>query len=217
MTGQEIITQFQFLVDSDRLAADQELILLQKAYDRLLAKRVWNFLLVEDETNTIQSGTKTYSLPDDYLLLDYVKAYDVSENDYRDLTLVSFRDRHDQTGKDDVLFLDTKNQNLKFLESPDSHSGETLVIGYTYQPDQIETDTSPVFNRAYHDILSYEMARLFWYNTQDEKSRAYTDEMAQEYGALLQEMISWDEQQSWAADKTFMPKHDWTQTRKHGV
>lgn len=212
MTGEQIIEQYQYLVDDDTISESQELAKLQQAYDRLLSKRVWNFLLTEDTSNTIQAGTLSYDMPDDLLFPAYVKAHDTSTDDFQELQIIPFEHRHKYSKRDDIVYFDLKNEKIKFMESPESHTGETLVFGYTYQPEQITTNTSPVFNRSFHIILAYEMARKYWYNDQSDRANEFKSDMTGEYGALYQDMITWDEQSAYAGDPSFMPEHDWTQT-----
>jgi hypothetical protein len=179
------------------------------AYDRVNAMRSWNFLRKEDETHTIATGTTTYALPSDFLYLtdeDAIKLIN-SEGGYTQLKIVPFRERREWRGNKNVVYIDVANSNIIFpVDSLADFSGLTMNITYQYQPTQLTTSTSPVFQRAYHLILAYYAAKHFWYNDQVEKERAWTREMEAEYQMLVKEMNFWDDNLEHALAPTWRPK-----------
>ena len=71
------------------------------------------------------------------------------------------------------------------------------------------TSTSPVFNRAFHPILVYEMARMYWYSEQDEKDRSWNTEANNEYMIMYNDMISWDARLDAGMEPDMNPQEAW--------
>lgn len=210
MEAQVIIENFyQFLVDDDTIGPDQELVLCNAAYDTLLVSDPWDFLLTEDDTNTVSAGTKNYSLPNDFLLPRYVQLYDSSTDNFQRIEFVKYDRRFKHHRDQGKVYIDRKNSELVFTADPKKHSGEKIIIGYNYQPPELEIDDEPVFNRAFHRILAFEMARLYWYNEQDEKNRMFTNEMSDEYNRLYALMQKWDTNFEVTTAKDTLPDESW--------
>jgi len=212
MTGDEIISQFEWLVDDETIDEDQELVLLNLAYDRLNTMRVWNYLATSEESQTIAAGTTAYSEPSDMLYPTAVKYYDSSGDGYYRLNLVPYSQKARHWNVSTYVYYDAKNSNFVFTKDPSGaeYAGKTLVIEYQYQPTQLTTATSPVFNRAFHPLLAYEMARHYFYNDQGEKSRAWNKELDSEYNRMLSEMIRWDDMIDTTLEPTAEPDYNWT-------
>lgn len=209
MTAQDIINRFQFLVDDSTISEETELELVNEAADVLYGSRFWGFLAKEDSSNTIVSGTTEYSAPSDLLTPGAdVWAYDTGTDVYHPLHLTRFKKRYDNRNQD-TLYYDRRQGNYVFTKDPDKHSGRTLIITYNYLPTQMALTDSPVFIRTYHKVLAFEMARLYWYNEQDEKNRSWTQEMDTEYQRLLSGLTMWDEQFETTLDGSFMPRDNW--------
>jgi|14_taG_2_1085336.scaffolds.fasta_scaffold02038_4 hypothetical protein len=195
MTGAEIITQFQFLVDDDNTSEAQALILLNIAYKRLLASREWNFLNKGISSDTVASGTSAYALPSDFLSpMKITLQNSANLSDYYEMSPVPWRRRLEYASSDNYFYIDPVNSNYVFTKSPPaSRVGWAVFFDYLYEPSDIASGTSPIFNSAFHPIIAYEMARHFWYNEQDEKSRMFNNEMNAEYVLMLNQMQQWDE------------------------
>ena len=191
MTGQDIIDKFYFLVDDETISSTRALELLNSAYDILNTKRTWNYLYATHTSNTIAANDTTYSLPTDFIYPIGAYLLDSSGN-YSGLKSVSYKNRLSKNLVAGYYYIDKKNSNLVLTYANPADVGKTLVIDYQYNPAQLAVGTSPVFDRAFHPFLAYEMAKNYWFNDQSTKERAWNREMQAEYDRMYQDMIHWD-------------------------
>lgn len=211
MTGQELIDELYAIIDDENtISSTRALLLINTAYDRVCAKRVWHFLDSEDTSETI-SATRSYDLASDFLYPRTVKLYDSASGNFDDpLKPVPFRHRHKYEGVKGYYYIDLKNSALKLTWTPEgSDIGKTLYIDYAYQPSQLTTATSPVFNRAFHMLLAYEAARMFWYSEQDEKDRSWNNELNNEYLIMFGDMVTWDTHLDAGMEPDIVPQEAW--------
>jgi len=194
MTAQEIINKFFDLVDDDNTDSDRALELLNTSYDALLTARLWNFLRKEDSSGTFSGSTLAYNNPDDFMYPIKVFRYNTSNDAFNEMKIAPMNDRMNYHKRSGVVYYDMAQGKLMLTQTPDAQgiSGEKIFQLYQYQPDQLTTDDEPVFNRAFHSILAYEMAKIFWYMDQQEKDRSFNREMQAEYDYLRKAMESWD-------------------------
>lgn len=218
MTGEQIIDRFRFLVDDDTLSSDDEVAILNVAYDRLMAMRDWHFLEKSDSSNTVALNTAAYSLPSDFLKPLRAWINRSGEETYHELQPVPFRERLKYSGSSRYFYIDAANGNLVLTDTPVSGSdwiGASIVIDYLYQPDQLTTSTSPVFNRAFHNILAYEMAYHYYYNDQGEKSRSWDGELKGEYEKMKNQMYAWDDAIKNQVDPVPTMVHPWSELNSY--
>lgn len=203
-TSTDIREHFQWLVDDDTLDEERELVLLNVAYDFLCAMRIWKFLKSTQSSQTVTAGTAAYNLPADHLVPERIILRNGATNSLQYMTPVRYDERLEYLNDHTKFYLDLKNGTFVFTKTPDStFAGWTIYLDYQYQPAQLlggSTPTSPVFNRAFHHILAYEMAKNYFYNDQGEKARAWNTEMAAEYTRMLQGMTDWDSMLDFAVD-----------------
>lgn len=192
MNGEELIEHFYWLTDDDTIEEERALILANEEYDALLASEFWGFLESSDSTQTIASGDSSYSLPDDFLFSHRITLRNGSTNSTVELNPVPFKNRLQFLGDSTKYYIDRKNSQVVFLGDISGYAGWLLIHDYQYQPDQIELATSPVFNRAFHAVIAYGMAKKYYYNDQGEKSRSWNSEMEYERVTLLNGLRSWD-------------------------
>lgn len=210
MTGQEIIDEFFETVDDDTMDATRALHLANVAYDRVNTKRLWHYLDSTDSSKTIAAGTRSYALPSDFLYTRTVKLYSSSTKFGPALKPVPFRERYRYEGVQGHYYIDLKNSNLVLTyDPPTADVGKTIYHDYAYQPALLATNTSPVFNRAFHPLIVYEMGRMFWYGEQDEKDRSWNKEMKDEYDLMLSEMVAWDSRLDAGMEPDLMPQDQW--------
>lgn len=211
MTGAQIITKFEWLVDDDNTDSTQALELVNTAYDALMTERRWNFLRKEDSSNTLVAGTVNYNVPSDFMYPIAVYRYNSSAASFIEMKIVRFDDRMKYHKVSDVLYFDPANSRLTLADTPSNQgiTGEVLYIVYQYQPAQLTTATSPVFNRAFHSIIAYEMAKMFAFNDQQEKERSFNREFQKEYEDLKMKMIAWDNHFEFGVSPDFVPTDSW--------
>lgn len=194
MTVQEIREHFQWLIDDDTMDEDRELALMNVAYDELNTERMWQYLSSSDESLTIASGDVTYAVPTDFMYTKKIVLFD-GDRTYEEFIPVPYRERLNAKNVSKRYYIDIKNGLIVFLnpDDMDTYSGWTLIHEYQYQPDQFAAaDDEPVFNRAFHPILAYQMSKHYFYNDQGEKSRAWNNEFEVEYRNMKGKMIAWD-------------------------
>ena len=211
MDGQEIIDHFDFLTDSS-VDADRALVLGNQAYDRLMMKRAWNFLLDTEQTQTLVAGTRAYSHPSTQIFPVAIRFYNSTTGKYsKDYKPVPYKARRKYEDIAGYYYVDYKNSNIVLTSDPSTEwVGSVIEQDFTYLPDQLTLSTSPVFIRSFHPLIAFEMARFFWYNEQDEKDRAYDREFMAEYRLMLSEMETWDDRLGFAADPDIQPEENWT-------
>lgn len=207
MTVQEIREHFQWLIDDTTLDEERELVLMNVAYDELNIERRWVYLLSEDTASTVASGTSAYDVPDDFLFTDKVTLYDGVKT-YTEFKPVPFRKRLEFKGVSGYYYVDVKNGQIVFLCSDDtvSYAGWTIIHDYGYQPAALaDANDEPVFNRAFHPILAYQMAKHYFYNDQGEKARAWNNEFDVELKSLKLKMLNWDSALDYGTNDSFNP------------
>ena len=203
MTGTQIReTVFQFLVDDTNVDETQELVLLNIAYDRVNAMRDWLFLRKSQASQTL-SATTTYAQPSDFMYLQRVQL--LKDGSYSDVKIVPFDKRFEYTSQEGVAYMDVAGEQLVFTTAPSDNIGATLIWTYQYQPDQLTNTTSPVFPRQWHALLGYEMARMYYYNDQPEKDRAWNKELASEHALMVKQMKDWDIQMALKLEGEWLP------------
>ena len=193
MTGEAIIDHFRWLVDDDTVDSTQELTLLNEAYDFLCASQFWFFLRKTDTSNTIAAGDTTYALPSDFLFTKVIYLrQSASSTTYVKCEPVRYEDRLHYLGDATKYYIDQANSQVVFCADPSNYAGWLMYHDYQYQPTQLSTATSPVFNRAFHTILAYAMAKAYYFNDQGEKQRSWNTEMQDEYDTKLGGLRAWD-------------------------
>lgn len=193
MTGEEIITHFQWLTDDESIDETQLLVLANETYDFVCASEFWHFLYASESSQTIVAADTTYALPADFLFTHKITLRRSASSDEKvECEPVPYKDRLNFLGDSRKYYVDQKNSSIVFCADPVQYAGWLLVHDYQYQPAQITTATSPVFNRAFHSILAYDMAKKYYYNDQGEKQRSWNSEMEFERKRLLDGLRSWD-------------------------
>ena len=155
MTGEEIISLFNLLVDdSTELSSAEELDLLNASYQEVCDDRPWEFLKTEFSGTT--DGTTVLALPSNFSY--FIEMNDDGEKiilvDGHSYLLINFSQRRqykDQTG---IAYFN--GTNLYFIEAPST--GLEVLGDYIKTPDDLTTATSPIFKASFHKMLAYKMA-----------------------------------------------------------
>jgi hypothetical protein len=193
MTGEAIIDYFRWLVDDDTVDSTQELALLNDAYDFLCASQFWFFLRSTDTSQTIASGDTTYALPSDFLFTKVIYLrQSATSTTFVECTPVPYEDRLRHLGDATKYYIDQKNSQVVFCSDPMNYAGWLMYHDYQYQPTQLTTSTSPAFNRAFHTLLAFEMAEMYYFNDQGEKQRSWNREMREKRDEKLAGLRAWD-------------------------
>lgn len=135
MTTQEIINHFHTLVDDDTtLSSDEELVLAEKVYRKVLRRVPWEFL------RTPFSGTSStlvpyIALPSDFRSLIPVQNREVFYygTDNQSYRIIPMARRIEFTAADGFAYLDMKNRRLVFTKQP--AEAKIIQFDYIYRPN----------------------------------------------------------------------------------
>ena len=160
MTGAEIITFFEDLVDDDSLDEDYELSLLNFCKDLIESDRPWRILIKEDSSNTL-SSSDTYltskDLPDDFFSDVKLIVGSESDNSYEEYDPIAFEERRFYKNHQ-KYYIDLVND--KFYVCGEVDTPKTIYLYHTYLTDDIATDTSPVWPAKFHKLIAFLMAGI---------------------------------------------------------
>jgi hypothetical protein len=187
-TTQEIINHFHTLTDDDTtLSEDEELVLANKSYRKVLSESRWPFL-IKRHTAT-QSTTVPYiDLPDGFKSFapvdgKYTAFIGDSASEY---PVISIVDSINYDGYDGRVYLDLANSRLQFTKQPTE--AKSVDFFYIYRPNDLELDTEPVFPSEYHYMISHDMVTDSYISDQTPKGRTYYSENMAKYDEILQRM-----------------------------
>lgn len=219
MTGQQLIDKLNYLVDDTTLDSARALELINAAYQNICSRRVWNFLVTSDTSNTISSSTTAYALPSDFLLPVAVRTYDTAQDSYNEMAFVPFSTRRKYHNSSGYVTIDKVNDTLVLTSSPsDDLIGDTIELDYTYLPSDITVaavgapGVDPVLPEAFQSILAYEAAKNFFYAEQSDRvsEGGFDVKMAGEYNRLYSALIDYDMQLGDALMDNYQPQTDWS-------
>ena len=205
MTPNEIKEQFYFFVDDEDVSEDNVYILMNSALNRIYTMRPWEFLKTNVDSNSTAIGTSSYDLPTDFLfpLPIYIGTIEVEPID-RSKRMI-FKEAFSR------YYIDWKNS--KFTLTYEPTTSEVIYFDYIYQPDQLTTSvkdtdletTIPGYKKAFHTLLAYEMAKLFYYQDAGAKSDSWSTEWEVERVKLYNDMEAYDAQLKASAQNSSIP------------
>lgn len=152
MTGSEIKSLTEEILDGIELGDDIFYNLLNIAKTKLEGKRLWQFLKKLDDSNTASSSI--ISLPS-----DFAEDYKVMVGSNFEYTPVPFEEQQNYARTSGRYYINYSTNQLKLLGS--SIPSETLYIFYKRFTDDITSDTSPVFPSRFHPILAFYVAGYY--------------------------------------------------------
>ena len=187
MTGAELITMFNSLVDDD-IDSTLAYQLLNNARIKIEGERPWQMLKKRDATNTADTGgtwETAYSLPSDYN--DPINII-VGTLEY---TPIPFEQAVFYKDNGRYYYIDEANSNFHICGSPGT--AETIYFNYIYTPTDVTSTTSPVWPARYHPLIAFEMAVLFTEGVDaDEVSKTMSTGFLRARQDLHDQMEKWD-------------------------
>lgn len=189
MTGTEIKTLFETLVDDSTVDSTTAFQLMNIAKNEVEAERPWEMLKAVDTASSTASGD-TYatakSLPTDFgtSLELYVG------DDTIPYMQIPFDQKEKFKNIDRRWFIDMANSNFHLCGT--QTETKTLRLFYIKATDDIAAGTSPVWPTRFHGIIAYKMAELFYALEAGEKGRSWDDRWSRNYQMLKDQMIYWD-------------------------
>ena len=202
MTGSELKTYFEFLVD-DSIEQDRFEDIIQIASRRIWVSRPWEFLKTSDDTVMATPGKTEYTLPTDFLLPLPIWVGDTHIAPIAREQRRLFRNSYNR------YYIDLKNSKYVFTQAPSKT--DTIYFDYIYNPTDIQVDatdiatTVPGFIAAFHPLLAYEAAKTFFYQDTGAKSDSWAGEHEMEYQRLYKELVEYDNALKVSAQNTSMP------------
>lgn len=200
MTTQQIIEHFRLLVDDDKtLSPDEELIVTNKVYRKILNNRPWSFLTTTF-TGTTSTSVPYIALPSDFKRFVPYDGYDngkysiflgadsVPYNLINHSDSFNYGNYHDADG---FFYLDAKQKRLYFTKQPTE--ARTITFPYIYRPSDLTLITEPIFDSDYHYAISHGMVSDYYIADQTPKGRTYYEENEFKFDEMLQQMIMDDE------------------------
>ena len=152
MTGAELKTLSESILDGETIPTDFYYQLLNIAKTKLEEPRLWQYLKKVDSSNTASSVAVT--LPS-----DFAEDYKVTIGTSNEILPVPFEEQHIFATASGRYFIDWANLTLKLLGN--SIKSDTLYIFYKRFTPTLTSATSPVFPTRFHPILAYYVAAYY--------------------------------------------------------
>lgn len=152
MTGLELKTLSESILDGLTIDTDFYYQLLNIAKTKLEEQRLWQYLKKLNSSNIASSAVVT--LPTD--LAEEYKILVGTNNEY---SPVPFEEQHIYARSSGRYFIDWSALTLKLLGS--TIPSQTLYIFYKRFTPDIAADTEPVFPERFHPLLAYYVAAYY--------------------------------------------------------
>lgn len=188
-TTQEILDHFHTLTDDDTtLSQDEELVLANKAYRKILRAAPWEFL--KSPYSAVQSASVPYvALPADFrrFVTEQGRTSLYVGDANSDLALVPASRSTHYANQSGFAYLDMRNARLVFTRQP--LQADAVSGWYIYRPADLGPDDEPVFDEDYHYAIAHAMVSDYYISDQTPKGRTYYEENEAKFDELLQAML----------------------------
>jgi hypothetical protein len=182
MTGAEIVTMFEGLID-DEIDSTVAYQILDDAKNNVEDEREWAMLKVKDTSQT--AGPNPIDLPDNWrrTLKLYVGTLRYWPLEIESVTRSQFASRR--------YMIDVVNNKFQILG--ENVSG-LITHFYLKTTPEITANTSPVWPERFHKLIAYEMAAIYFAIDQGDRGRSWDDKWTILHDRLLNRMRDWDAQ-----------------------
>lgn len=188
MTGSDLKTQAESILDGETIPTDFFYQLLNIAKTKLEEQRVWQYLKKLDSSNTASSGnnyTTGFTLP-----TDFAQDYKLKVGLDTEYFPVSFEDQHVYRNSSHRYYLDIGGNKFYLLGNG---VGGTIYFFYKRFTDDLTSSTSPVFPTRFHPILAFYVAAYYQMGVDSDDVFARMSPQNRSAAQELQNaMISWD-------------------------
>jgi hypothetical protein len=152
MTGLELKTLSENILDGQTIDTDFYYQLLNIAKTKLEEQRLWQFLKKLDSSNTASSAAVT--LPS-----DFSEEYKIQVGTNYEYTPVPFEEQQIYRNSSGRYYIDWSALTLKLLGA--TIPSQTLYIFYKRFTPALTSTTEPVFPSRFHPILAYYVAAYY--------------------------------------------------------
>lgn len=152
MTGLELKTLSESILDGLTIDTDFYYQLLNIAKTKLEEQRLWQYLKKLNSSNTASSTAVT-------LPTDFAEDYKVTVGTSLEYVPVPFEEQHIYATSSGRYFIDWSALTLKLLGN--NIKSDTLYIFYKKFTPELTSTTSPVFPTRFHPLLAYYVAAYY--------------------------------------------------------
>lgn len=183
---QDIITAFELYIgDETELSSVEELALLQKKYNEVLASAEWEFLK-KVATGSVSGTDITQPTDFDRMTTDQTIYIGSASQVFK---VIPFTDRRKYVNQRGYFYYDAKNQKFVSTQSVT----DTYSFDYIYVPTALDTTSSnPVFPIRFYDMLYHAMCIDSDIINLSDKARSYAKENQIKYENILNDMRNWN-------------------------
>ena len=187
---QDIITAFElYFGDETSLSTAEELQLIQKKYNEVLASEEWEFLKTTASGSI--SGTDITQPTDFYSLTTDQQIYIGSGK--QNFKVIPYTGRRAYENQRGFFYYDAKNEKFVSTQSV----SDTYSFDYICVPAQLDTTSSnPVFPVRFYPMLFHAMCVDADIINMSDKARSYAQTNQIMYQQYLQDMKSWNKKLS---------------------
>lgn len=185
-SSQAIITAFELYIgDETELSTAEELALLQKKYNEVLASEEWEFLK-KVATGSV-SGTDI-NQPSDFNNLTTDQTIYIGTGS-KDFKVVPFTERRKYANQTGYFYYDALNEKFVSTQS----LNDTYSFDYIYVPPQLDlVSSNPIFPIRFYDMLYHAMCVDSDIINLSDKARSYSRENRDKYESILADMKNWN-------------------------
>ena len=191
MTGTQILTLFQSIVDDQSIDDVSALQIMNLAKDVVEEERPWRFLLTVDSSKTASTGDtylSTKALPTAFRT-DYRMFVGSSFIEYYPIL---FEERYMRRSEPRRYYLDMASSVFALTGTISASS--TIYLYYIKTTDDIAAGTSPVWPSRFHPYLAFKMAEIYSGGIDgDEVNFRMTSAQQRVAREMHDAMVSWDE------------------------
>jgi hypothetical protein len=205
----QIITNFELQVsDITELSGAEELLILNRIYQRVCSERPWEFLKTSATGTMAGSGMdgSYISIPSDFAF--FSSNFQYTDNtispqnnaapkvifvgaNYSPTYLVNYSDRRQYRGSIGYAYLDLANDKIVFTGTPIQR---TYDFDYLKVPPTLTASDTPLIPERFQDVLVYGMAAEDAVLQLSPKATSYAQENRALYAQYIIDMAYWNAQ-----------------------
>jgi hypothetical protein len=207
MLASEAITQFELQVnDVTELSTSEELIVLNRIYQRVCDDRPWEFLKTSATGTMSGSGVDGYyiTVPSDFAY--FYENYNWTDNSYSTqlnrtpkvifvgttktpYSIINYSDRQQYLGSTGYAYVDWGNSKIYFTGTPVS---TTYSMDYIKTPATLIAGSTILIPERFCPILIYGMSTENEIIQLSDKAKSYAQENLDLYNEYLGKLALWD-------------------------